>query len=158
MESCINYRQLNQSTVKNKFLIPLIEELLDKLHGAKISSNLELRFGYHQMRIFTRLLFKLIRVSTSLRWCLLDSQIQPLSNPQWMRFLDLIWDHFILVFFNDILIFSASWKEHLDHWSIVFYIQWKQQLFLKGSKCQFGCGTCYFSTRSEHGYGESECR
>lgn len=105
------------------------------------------------MRIFTKLFFKLIQGGTSLRWCLLDSQIQPLSNPQWMRILDLLWDRFILVFFDGNLIFSESWQEHLYHWGTVFYILWKQQLFLKRSKCQFGSGACYLS-KSEHGYGE----
>ncbi|XP_026384082.1 uncharacterized protein LOC113279619 [Papaver somniferum] len=98
---CVDYRALNQATVKDKFPIPVIDELLDELHGSLFFSKLDLRSGYHQIRI------NQLRKS-------------------------------VLVFFDDILIYSPTWEAHLLHLREVFLILESHQLKVKLSKCSFG--------------------
>ncbi|KAG8495472.1 hypothetical protein CXB51_013116 [Gossypium anomalum] len=110
---CVDYRQLNQHTIKDKFPIPIIEELLDELGEARVFSKLDLRSGYHQIRT----------------WepdALMNSIFKPLLRK------------FVLVFFDDILVYSKSWPEHLEHLHEVLLILRTQQLFAKKTKCCFG--------------------
>ncbi|WVZ93030.1 hypothetical protein U9M48_039053 [Paspalum notatum var. saurae] len=130
---CVDYRALNTKTIKDEFPIPVVEELLDKLRGAMFFTKLDMRFGYHQTAFRTHQgLFKFLLMSFGLTNA--PTTFQALMNDVLMPFPR----RFMLVFFDDILIYSSSWSEHLRHVRLVLQTLQAHQLRLKGSKCEFG--------------------
>jgi hypothetical protein len=139
---CVDYRTLNATTVKDKFPIPIVEELLDELRGAKFFSKLDLRFGYHQVRMHVddvekmafRMhegLFKFLVMPFGLMNT--PATFQALMNDVLRPFLR----RFVLVFFDDILVYNSSLAEHLRHLHLLFTKLQEQALFVKRSKCAF---------------------
>ena len=147
-------------TVKNKYPLPRIDDLLDQLHGAKIFSKIDLRSGYHQLKIaqddipktafrtiyghyeFLVMPFGLTNAPTA---------FMALLNKVFHAFLD----RFVIVFIDDILIYSRSAEEHSNHLRTVFQILKEKQLYAKLSKCEFWLDHVVFLGHVVSGHGIS---
>jgi hypothetical protein len=135
----MDYRALNEVTVKNKYPLPRIEDLFDQLHGACVFSKIDLRSGYHQLKIRECDLPKIAFVSkyglyeyTVMSFGLTNAPtyFMYLMNKIFMEYLD----KFVVVFIDDILVYSRSEEEHLR---LAFQKLRENRLYVKLSKCEF---------------------
>ncbi|OMO91869.1 reverse transcriptase [Corchorus capsularis] len=139
---CIDYRELNKVTVKNKYPLPRIDDLFDQLQGSQVFSKIDLRSGYHQLKIKAD---DVPKTTFRTRYAHYEFLVMPfgLTNAP-AAFMDLMnrifkqyLDQFVVVFIDDILIYSKSDEEHENHLRIVLQTLRDKQLFAKFSKCEF---------------------
>ena len=139
---CIDNRQLNKLTVKNKYLLPRIDDLFDQLKGASIFSKIDLRSGYHQLRIKDADVHK---TAFRTRYGHYEFLVMPfgLKNAPtaFMGLMNRVFrsyvDQFVIVFIDDILVYSKDRKSHDTHLRVVLETLKKEQLYAKLSKCEF---------------------
>ena len=137
----IDYRWLNKKTVKNRYPLPLPEEMFDRLGNAKVLNKIDLKSGYWQIPVRPRDVHK---IAFKTRWGLYEYLVMPfgLTNApaQFMSMMnDLLGDYldrFILIFLDNILIYSANVQEHTEHLRKVLQVLREQQLYAKASKCE----------------------
>lgn len=139
---CIDYRSLNEVAIKHKYPLPNIEDLFDRLNGAKVFSKIDLRSGYYQLKIRPEDIRKTTSVTRyglyectvmSYRLTNAPAYFMYLMNKVFMEYLD----KFVVVFIDDILIFSLSEEEHEQHLRLVLEKLQEHQLYAKFSKCKF---------------------
>ena len=139
---CIDYRELNKATIKNKYPLPRIDDLFDQLKGASVFSKIDLRSGYHQLKIKES---DVPKSAFRTRYGHYEFLAMPfgLTNAP-AAFMDLMnrvfkeyLDKFIIVFIDDILIYSKTQKEHEEHLRIALQTLRNHQLYAKFSKCEF---------------------
>ncbi|NBK22820.1 MAG: hypothetical protein EOM68_12415, partial [Spirochaetia bacterium] len=134
---CIDYRKLNSVTIKNAYPLPRIDELLDHLHGARVFSSLDLHSGYHQCRVREgdeeKTAFRTQFGSYQFKVLSFGLCFQRMMNDVFRKHLRVC----VLVYLDDILIFSRSFEEHRKHLEIVFRLLQENQLHVKESKCKW---------------------
>jgi hypothetical protein len=139
---CIDYRELNKLTVKNRYPLPRIDDLFDQLQGAKCFSKIDLRSGYHQLRVHED---DIPKTAFRTRYGHYEFTVMPfgLTNAPAV-FMDLMnrvcrpyLDKFVIVFIDDILIYSKTKEEHAEHLGRVLELLRRERLYGKFSKCEF---------------------
>ena len=138
----VDYRSLNEVTIKNKYPLPRIEDLFDQLRGARVFSKIDLRSDYHQLKIRPS---DIEKTTFTTRYRLYEYTVMSfgltnapayfmyLINKVFMEYLD----KFVVVFIDDILVYSKNEEEHEEHLRLVLQKLRKNQLYAKLSKCEF---------------------
>jgi hypothetical protein len=139
---CVDYRSLNEVTIKTKYPLPRIEDMFNQTRGAKVFSKIDLRSGYHQLKIRMEDIPKTTFTSRyglyeftvmSFRLTNAPAYFMYLMNKVFMEYLD----KFVVVFIDDILVFSRNEEEHEEHLRMVLQKLREHQLYAKFSKCDF---------------------
>nr|GEX72078.1 putative reverse transcriptase domain-containing protein [Tanacetum cinerariifolium] len=139
---CIDYRELNKLTIKNRYPLPRIDDLFDQLQGSSIYSKIDLRSGYHQLRVRDE---DIPKTAFRTRYGHYEFQVMPfgLTNAPAVV-MDLMnrvckpsLDKFVIVFIDDILIYSRNEEEHANHLRIILELLRNKKLYAKFFKCEF---------------------
>ncbi|KAJ0510834.1 putative nucleotidyltransferase, Ribonuclease H [Helianthus annuus] len=142
MRLCIDYRELNKVTIKNRYPLPRIDDLFDQLQGASYFSKIDLRSGYHQLKVRDEDVHK---TAFRTRYNHFEFLVMPfgLTNAP-AAFMDLMnrvckpyLDKFVIVFIDDILIYSKSQADHEKHLRCILKLLHQEKLYAKFSKCEF---------------------
>ncbi|KAA3484268.1 DNA/RNA polymerases superfamily protein [Gossypium australe] len=142
MRMCIDYRQLNKLTIKNKYPLPRIIDLFDQLRGALVFSKIDLRSGYHQLKVKETDIHK---TAFQTRYGYYEFLVMPFGLTNALAaFMDMMnrvfqpyLDQFVVVFIDDILVYSRTEEEHDSHLRVVLQILREKQLYAKSSKYEF---------------------
>nr|GEW21392.1 putative reverse transcriptase domain-containing protein [Tanacetum cinerariifolium] len=139
---CIDYRELNKLTIKNCYPLPRIDDLFDQLQGLSVYSKIDLRSCYHQLRVRNK---DIPKTAFRTRYEHYEFQVMPFGlTSRHVVFMDLMnrvckpyLDKFVIVFIDDILIYSRNKEEHANHLRIILELLRKEKLYAKFSKCDF---------------------
>ena len=139
---CVDYRALNKITIKNKYPLPRVDELLDRLYGARYFTKIDLRSGYHQVRIAEG---DIEKTAFRTRYGHYEFRVLPfgLTNAPatFMQLMQQVFrpflDEFVVVFLDDILVYSKTEADHVKHLELVLTKLREHKLFAKMSKCDF---------------------
>jgi hypothetical protein len=153
LRMCVDYRPLNAVTIKNKYPLPRINVLFDQLVGAKVFSKIDLRSGYHQIKIRPS---DIPKTAFSTRYGLYEFLVMSFSLTNapayFMYLMNLVFmnelDKFVVVFIDDILIYSKNEAEHVKHLRIVLQRLRDHKLYAKFSKCEFWLDSVKFLGRT----------
>ncbi|KAI3811027.1 hypothetical protein L1987_20742 [Smallanthus sonchifolius] len=139
---CIDYLELNKVTIKNRYPLPRIDNLFDQLQGSSFYSKIDLRSGYHKLRVRDE---DISKTTFRTRYGHYEFMVMPLglTNAPGV-FMDLMnrvckpyLDQFVIVFIDDILIYSKNRDEHKEHLRLILELLKQEQLYVKRSKCEF---------------------
>ncbi|GJX75613.1 putative reverse transcriptase domain-containing protein [Tanacetum coccineum] len=146
MRLCIDYRELNRVTIRNRYPLPRIDDLFDQLQGAKFFSKIDLKSGYHQLRVKEQ---DVPKTAFRTRYGHYEFLVMPFGLTN--AFMDLMnrifheyLDKFVIVFINDILVYSKTKEEHEEHLRIMLGTLRQKKLYAKFSKCEFWLGQVAF--------------
>ncbi|GJU35225.1 putative reverse transcriptase domain-containing protein [Tanacetum coccineum] len=139
---CIDYRELNKLTVKNRYPLPRIDDLFDQLQGSSVYSKIDLRLGYHQLRVREE---DIPKTAFRTRYGHYEFQVMPfgLTNAPavFMKLINRVCkpylDKLLINFINDIMIYSKNKQEHEEHLKLILELLKKEELYAKFSKCEF---------------------
>jgi len=143
MRMCIDDMALNKKKIKYRYPIPRIDELLDELHGVVYFTKIDLCSGYHQIKMREQ------DISKTSFWCYYghyEFLVMPFGLTNAPATFQSCMNHlinnqlrkFLLVFFDDLLIYRKTWEEHLQLVEHILAIMEEQSLYAKESKCEFG--------------------
>nr|GEW51940.1 putative reverse transcriptase domain-containing protein [Tanacetum cinerariifolium] len=146
---CIDYRELNKLTIKNRYPLPMIDDLFDQLQGSQFFSKIDLRSEYHQLRVHED---DILKTMFRTRYEHFKFTVMPfgLTNAPTVfivlinRFCRPYLDKFVIVFIDDILIYYKSQEEHEMHLGLVLELLKKEKLYGKFSKCEFWLREVHF--------------
>jgi hypothetical protein len=142
LRMCVEYHSLNEVTIKNKYSLPRIDELFDQLKGAKYFSKVDLRSGYHQLKIRESDIPKTAFVTRYGQYEFTVMSFELTNAPAYFRnlmnnvFIEEL-DKFVIVFIDDILVYSKNVEEHEKHLRVVLGKLRAHKLYTKFSKCEF---------------------
>ena len=139
---CVDYRQLNKMIIKNKYPLSRIDDLMDQLHGSSVFSKIDLQSGYYQILVKAD---DVQKTAFRSRYGHYEYVVMPFgvtnAPAAFMDYMNwifrLILNKFIVVFINDILIYSNTQEEHAEHLRLVLSVLREKQLYVKLSKCEF---------------------
>src|SRR3954463_3136943 len=142
MRLCVDYRQLNKVTIKNRYPLPRNDDLMDQLVGASVFSKIDLRSRYHQIRVKED---DIQKTAFRTRYGHYEYSVMPFgvtNAPRvFMEYMNRIFhtylDRFVVVFIDDILIYSKSEEEHAEHLKTMLQVLKERKLYAKLSKCEF---------------------
>nr|GEX15828.1 putative reverse transcriptase domain-containing protein [Tanacetum cinerariifolium] len=139
---CIDYQEFNKLTIKNRYPLPMIDDLFGQLQGSSVYSKIDIRSGYHQLRVRNK---DIPKIAFRTRYRYYEFQVMPfgLTNAP-VVFMDLMnrvckpyLDKFVIVFIDDILIYTRNEEEHANHLRIILELLRKEKLYAVFSKCYF---------------------
>jgi len=142
MRMCVDYWPLIKVTIKNRYPLPRIDDLMDQLVGAEVFSKIYLRSGYHQIRVKAE---DVSKTAFRMRYGHYEFSVMPFGMTNapgvFMEYMNRIFhpylDKFVVVFIDDILVYSKLEEEHAEHLRVVLQVLKEKRLFAKLSKCEF---------------------